>query len=161
MKFRTFSMHCILSFSRMFFPLFCIHCPEEGYSGECLYFSFDALTWGTRISTLGSDVSGGSVYILNLVEPLDFNRTIPVIRRRIHEVASFDCSIWTADCQSSGGRAVIGTILLFSGFLFITLNSLTMYHVLIFESSPVLASHILGHGTLLPVIFVCLFLDFL
>ncbi|XP_004134515.2 uncharacterized protein LOC101220880 isoform X1 [Cucumis sativus] len=61
------------------------------------------------ISTLGSDVSGGSVYILNLVEPLDFNRTIPVIRRRIHEVASFDCSIWTADCQSSGGRAVIGT----------------------------------------------------
>lgn len=61
------------------------------------------------ISTLGSDTSGGSVYILNLVEPLDFNRTIPVIRRRIHEVASFNCSIWTADCQSSGGRAVIGT----------------------------------------------------
>lgn len=85
-------------------------------------FSFDALTWGTRISTLGSDTSGGSVYILNLVEPLDFNRTIPVIRRRIHEVASFNCSIWTADCQSSGGRAVIGTFLLFSGFSFITLS---------------------------------------
>ncbi|XP_022146543.1 uncharacterized protein LOC111015736 isoform X2 [Momordica charantia] len=61
------------------------------------------------ISTLGSDTSGGSVYILNLVEPLDFNRSIPLIRRRIHEVASFNCSIWTADCGSSGGRAVIGT----------------------------------------------------
>ncbi|KAG7034824.1 hypothetical protein SDJN02_04556 [Cucurbita argyrosperma subsp. argyrosperma] len=61
------------------------------------------------ISTLGSDSSGGSVYVLNLVEPLDFNRSIPVIRRRIHEVASFNCSIWTADCESSGGRAVIGT----------------------------------------------------
>lgn len=104
---------------------------------------------------MGSDISGGSVYILNLIEPLDFNRTIPVIRRRIHEVASFNCSIWTADCQSSGGRAVIGTFLMFSGFLFIALIPLTMYHVLIFESFPVLFSHILGHDTLLPVIFVC------
>ncbi|KAJ9709429.1 hypothetical protein PVL29_001078 [Vitis rotundifolia] len=60
------------------------------------------------ITTLGSETIGGSVYILNLTRPLDFN-SIPIIRQRMHEVASFNCTIWTADCNSKGSQAVIGT----------------------------------------------------
>lgn len=110
MMFLISNMHCILSFSRFLFHYSSSPGPICRGVGliNAFIFSFSALTWGTRISTLGSDSSGGSVYVLNLVEPLDFNRSIPVIRRRIHEVASFNCSIWTADCESSGGRAVIG-----------------------------------------------------
>lgn len=127
------SFHFLELFSIILFP----SAPPAGVGVlmNLIIFSFNALTWGTRISTLGSDTSGGSVYILNLVEPLDFNRSIPVIRRRIHEVVSFNCSIWTTDCESSGGRAVIGTFLLFP-LVF------QMHRILIFESPPVLVSHI-------------------
>ena len=65
------------------------------------------LTTENRITTLGSETIGGSVYILNLTRPLDFN-SIPIIRQRMHEVASFNCTIWTADCNSKGSQAVIG-----------------------------------------------------
>ncbi|EXB83247.1 DDB1- and CUL4-associated factor 4 [Morus notabilis] len=62
-----------------------------------------------RISTLGSMRYGGSLCLLNLVEPLDFDPTALFIRRRIQEVATFDCTIWAADCGTNGNRAVIGT----------------------------------------------------
>ncbi|XP_024024080.1 DDB1- and CUL4-associated factor 4 isoform X2 [Morus notabilis] len=61
------------------------------------------------ISTLGSMRYGGSLCLLNLVEPLDFDPTALFIRRRIQEVATFDCTIWAADCGTNGNRAVIGT----------------------------------------------------
>uniref|UniRef100_A0A5B7BJG7 Uncharacterized protein n=1 Tax=Davidia involucrata TaxID=16924 RepID=A0A5B7BJG7_DAVIN len=61
------------------------------------------------ITTLGSETSGGSVYILNLREPLDYNPSTPIIRRRICEVTSLNCTVWTADCNSDGSQAVVGT----------------------------------------------------
>lgn len=61
------------------------------------------------ISTLGSERYGGSLCVLNLSEPLDFEPAALFIRRRIQEVATFDCTIWTADCGSNDNRAAIGT----------------------------------------------------
>ncbi|KAJ7969388.1 DDB1-and CUL4-associated factor 4 [Quillaja saponaria] len=61
------------------------------------------------ITTLGSGTSGGSVYTLDLVEPLDFSPNILNIRRRLHEVGSFNCTLWAADYDYDGSRAVIGT----------------------------------------------------
>ncbi|GAV75061.1 hypothetical protein CFOL_v3_18540, partial [Cephalotus follicularis] len=57
------------------------------------------------ITTLGSETSGGSVYILNLVEPLD----IALGWQRLHEVGSYNCTIWTADCKPNSNQALIGT----------------------------------------------------
>ncbi|KAJ4975214.1 hypothetical protein NE237_000320 [Protea cynaroides] len=59
------------------------------------------------IATLGSETSGGAVYDLNL-DPLDFNPGTSILRR-ISVVASLNCTIWTADCNSSGTQAVVGT----------------------------------------------------
>ncbi|PON42881.1 Guanine nucleotide-binding protein, beta subunit [Parasponia andersonii] len=61
------------------------------------------------ISTLGSETYGGSLCLLNLSEPLDFNPAALFMRRRIREIANFDCTIWTADCGSNENRVVIGT----------------------------------------------------
>ncbi|XP_072986971.1 uncharacterized protein [Typha latifolia] len=58
------------------------------------------------VTTLGSGVSSGSLYLLNLGEPLDFAVSL---HSRISNIASFDCTVWTADCNSSGTQAVIGT----------------------------------------------------
>ncbi|XP_026415045.1 DDB1- and CUL4-associated factor 4-like [Papaver somniferum] len=74
--------------------------PDDGPSN---------LTQHALITTLGSDTSGGSLYMLNLSEPLDLNPTDPVLRRRITKVASVNCTIWTADCNTNGSEAVIGT----------------------------------------------------
>ncbi|MCL7042390.1 hypothetical protein MKW94_008510 [Papaver nudicaule] len=60
------------------------------------------------VATLGSDASGGSLYMLNLSESLDLNPTDPVLRRRMTKVASVNGTIWTADCNSNGFEAVIG-----------------------------------------------------
>lgn len=67
------------------------------------------------ITTLGSGASGGSVYILNLTEPLDF-RSSPIHPDprffpdpRFLNVGSFNCTIWAADCSWNGTHAVIGT----------------------------------------------------
>ncbi|KAI3440292.1 uncharacterized protein J3R85_003927 [Psidium guajava] len=61
------------------------------------------------ITTLGSERSGGSVHILNLAEPFDFPLRTSTIRQRLHDVASFHCTIWTADCSFNGSRAIVGT----------------------------------------------------
>ncbi|XP_077244367.1 uncharacterized protein LOC143884603 isoform X1 [Tasmannia lanceolata] len=52
------------------------------------------------VATLGSGTAGGSVYALNLSDPLDL---------RMIEIASLHCTIWTGDCNSNGTQAVIGT----------------------------------------------------
>ncbi|XP_041027393.1 DDB1- and CUL4-associated factor 4 [Juglans microcarpa x Juglans regia] len=64
---------------------------------------------GALISTLGSETSRGSLNIVKLVEPLDLNSSVSGLNQRIHEVASFNCTIWTADCSFNGSRAAIGT----------------------------------------------------
>ncbi|KAM7530330.1 hypothetical protein LguiB_033740 [Lonicera macranthoides] len=60
------------------------------------------------ITSIGSETSGGSVYVLNLNEPLEYNLSLP-LTRRLYEITSFDCTVWTADCNSDGIHAVIGT----------------------------------------------------
>ncbi|KAK2979411.1 hypothetical protein RJ640_022793 [Escallonia rubra] len=74
----------------------------------------DYLTKGNRITTLGSETCGGSVNILNVGEPLQYSPSISVLRRRIHRVTTFDSTVWTADCNSNGSRAVIGKYFTFS-----------------------------------------------
>ncbi|XP_006341894.1 DDB1- and CUL4-associated factor 4 [Solanum tuberosum] len=61
------------------------------------------------ITTLGAESSGGTVNILNLSEPLDLNSSIPTDRTRISEIASFECTVWTADCSHDQKQAVVGT----------------------------------------------------
>jgi len=68
----------------------------------------NALTLENSTSTLGSETSGGSLYIVKLIEPLDLNSSISSISQRIHEVATFNCTIWTADYNFNRSRAVIG-----------------------------------------------------
>ncbi|XVE94315.1 hypothetical protein REPUB_Repub01dG0270500 [Reevesia pubescens] len=58
------------------------------------------------ITTLGSETSGGYVYILNLLEPVDFTS---LLDERLHAVTSFNYTIWTADYNSHTSKAVIGT----------------------------------------------------
>lgn len=64
------------------------------------------LTLGNRITTLGSETSGGSVYILDLSDSL-FNTRFP-IRRRLNKISLFNCTIWTADGNFDGDQAAIG-----------------------------------------------------
>ncbi|XP_057972163.1 uncharacterized protein LOC131160472 [Malania oleifera] len=61
------------------------------------------------IGTLGSDASRGSVYFLNLREPLDFNPTSQIMAQRICEVVSFNGTVWTGDYNPNRYQAVIGT----------------------------------------------------
>jgi hypothetical protein len=72
---------------------------------------------GNRITTLGSETSGGSVYILNLVEPVDFDSS-SAIGEMMHKTADFNCTIWTADCSYNSNRAVIGKYSSFFFFFF-------------------------------------------
>ncbi|XP_022762566.1 uncharacterized protein LOC111308499 [Durio zibethinus] len=60
----------------------------------------------TVITTLGSETSCGYVYILNLLEPVDFTSRLD---QRLHAVASFNYTIWAADYNSHKNQAVIGT----------------------------------------------------
>ncbi|XP_062012233.1 uncharacterized protein LOC133728814 [Rosa rugosa] len=61
------------------------------------------------VSTLGAEDRGGSLFVINLTELLDFRPNRSILRRNIDEVATFNCTVWTADCRSDGSRAVIGT----------------------------------------------------
>ncbi|KAG6781288.1 hypothetical protein POTOM_014182 [Populus tomentosa] len=61
------------------------------------------------IATLGSETSGGSVYILNLVEPVNFDSS-SAIGRMLFKAASFNCTIWTADCNPNS-RTNLGAAL--------------------------------------------------
>ncbi|ESR61823.1 hypothetical protein CICLE_v10015389mg [Citrus x clementina] len=50
------------------------------------------------ITSLGSETTGGSIYALNLDNPLDIGPNFSIIRRStMHLVASFKCTVWTAD----------------------------------------------------------------
>ncbi|KAL5578007.1 hypothetical protein UlMin_019706 [Ulmus minor] len=59
------------------------------------------------ISTLGSESHGGSLCVLNFVDPIEVNPNIPL--QSIQEVATFQCTIWTVDCGSNDNQAVIGS----------------------------------------------------
>ncbi|KAK1432579.1 hypothetical protein QVD17_09476 [Tagetes erecta] len=62
------------------------------------------------ITTLGSETSCGSVYSINLSEPLESVPGINFPGERIDFISSVSKStIWTADLSSNGNRIVIGT----------------------------------------------------
>lgn len=62
------------------------------------------------ITSLGSETTGGSIYALNLDNPLDIGPNFSIIRRStMHLVASFKCTVWTADFCTNPSQAVIGT----------------------------------------------------
>ncbi|KAG0496140.1 hypothetical protein HPP92_000831 [Vanilla planifolia] len=67
------------------------------------------LTTDNMVTSLGSSVSGGTVYVLNLNEPFSFSENSPVLYRHITKVCTCDCTIWTADASSNGTKATIGT----------------------------------------------------
>lgn len=83
------------------------------------------LTLELSITTLGAESSGGTVYILNLSEPLDFSSSIPTFRRRISEITSFEHTVWTADCSQDQKRAVVGKFCTSFSFIY------GLYHVLL------------------------------
>lgn len=61
------------------------------------------------VATLGSGESGGSIFIMDLSDTIDFAMGLSNPYRRIVQVASFDRTVWTADCNFDGTHAVIGT----------------------------------------------------
>lgn len=66
------------------------------------------------VATLGSGESGGSIHIMDLSDTIDvamgsMNAYGGNIIGNIIPVASFNRTIWTADCNSDGTQAVIGT----------------------------------------------------
>ncbi|KAJ8478146.1 hypothetical protein OPV22_021873 [Ensete ventricosum] len=71
-------------------------CQDSGIAGIWMVLPFAML-------------SGGSVYILNLHEPLDLILSSGSLFSHISQIASFDRTIWTADYSSHGTQAVIGT----------------------------------------------------
>lgn len=74
------------------------------------YFGADNSSAPQRalITTLGSDVSGGALYILNLADPVDLNSNSAAIGR-LREHVLLNCTIWGAETSHSGHRAVVGT----------------------------------------------------
>ncbi|XP_057543759.1 uncharacterized protein LOC130823152 isoform X2 [Amaranthus tricolor] len=60
------------------------------------------------ISTLGSELSGGALYILNLAEPVDLSSNM-IALSRLRELASLDCTIWGMEISHSSRKAVLGT----------------------------------------------------
>ncbi|KAJ0018785.1 hypothetical protein Pint_11771 [Pistacia integerrima] len=62
----------------------------------------------TVVTTLGSGTPGGAIYVLSLDDPFEFPPGLFSIRQRMTSVASFNCTIWTADCNSSASEAVVG-----------------------------------------------------
>eukprot|EP00268_Persea_americana_P038848 TRINITY_DN38507_c0_g1_i6.p1 TRINITY_DN38507_c0_g1~~TRINITY_DN38507_c0_g1_i6.p1 ORF type:complete len:285 (-),score=39.59 TRINITY_DN38507_c0_g1_i6:1093-1947(-) len=66
-----------------------------------------ALLQCALVTTLGSGMDGGSVYILNLNEPLDASLSVP-LNRTILDFTSLHCTIWNSDCNTSGTQAVLG-----------------------------------------------------
>ncbi|CAL5184442.1 unnamed protein product [Lathyrus oleraceus] len=60
-------------------------------------------------TTLGSETSGGSVYTISLVEPIDLGAGILNTWSRLEEITSFMCTLWTAEYDYNRHRAIIGT----------------------------------------------------
>ncbi|KAB2002243.1 hypothetical protein ES319_D11G053300v1 [Gossypium barbadense] len=77
-------------------------CEKQSFSTN----NYDSKFQCSLITTLGSETYGGFVYILNLLEPVDFTSRLD---RRLHAVATFNHTIWTADYSFNTAQAAIGT----------------------------------------------------
>ncbi|CAJ1975960.1 unnamed protein product [Sphenostylis stenocarpa] len=74
-------------------PKFSPHTVNDGPVGRVLF------------TTLGSETSGGSVYTLGLVEPLNLGPGILNTWSGLEEIASFRCTLWTAEYDYNRHRA--------------------------------------------------------
>lgn len=56
-----------------------------------------------------------------------------MLRRRVTKAASFDCTVWTADCNSDGSQAVVGkfftTIFVWLFVIILRLYSLRLFSI--------------------------------
>ena len=59
---------------------------------------------------MGSETSSGSLYIVKLSELLDLNSSISSIKQRIHEVTTFNCTIWTIDYNFNGNQEWLASL---------------------------------------------------
>lgn len=90
---------------------------------------------------MGSETSGGSVYTLGLVEPLNLGPGILNTWSGLEEIASFRCTLWTAEYDYNRHRAVIGKCILLFIFsdthwivegLYLVMFTAQFYNVLVF-----------------------------
>lgn len=81
---------------------------------------------------MGSETSGGSVYVLNFVNPVDSNPSTSIIWQRMHEVASFNCTIWTADYNSIANQAVIGKFFPFLLICLYNVSPIFIFHIIFY-----------------------------
>ncbi|XP_021728064.1 DDB1- and CUL4-associated factor 4-like [Chenopodium quinoa] len=84
-----------------------ISLPRKEYDGADNYSS---ARQHALITTLGSDLSGGALYILNLADPVDLISNFAVVGRLCRHV-SLNCTIWGAETSHTGHKAVVGTSL--------------------------------------------------
>lgn len=55
---------------------------------------------------MGSERASGSAYLLDLSKPLNFGANVPGLE--FNELASFQQTLWAADCDPDGRFAAIG-----------------------------------------------------
>ncbi|KAM3386181.1 hypothetical protein ACQJBY_009679 [Aegilops geniculata] len=110
-----FSEHCILKIvaSIMHITVVIITCVST-CAFYVLYYclviehELGLLDIINMVATLGSGGSGGSVYIMDM-STIDSATVSRNAHGRIERVASFDRTVWTADCNSDGTQVVLGT----------------------------------------------------
>lgn len=68
------------------------------------------LNMQNRFTTLGSETSGGSVYTISLVDPIDLGQGILNTWSRLEEITSFNSTLWTAEYDYIRHRAIIGKL---------------------------------------------------
>ncbi|KAG9439293.1 hypothetical protein H6P81_019458 [Aristolochia fimbriata] len=61
------------------------------------------------MTTLGSGAAGGSIYAVNLTEPLEFEQVFLSFGFRTSTVVSFTNTLWSADCHPNGTHVAVGT----------------------------------------------------
>ncbi|XP_057429811.1 uncharacterized protein LOC130722938 [Lotus japonicus] len=86
-----------------------VSCIRLGSKCSSTAVNDDPIVGHALFTTLGSETSGGSLFTLGLVEPLDLGPRILNTWSRLEEIASFKCTLWTAEYDYNRHRASIGT----------------------------------------------------
>ncbi|KAL3523194.1 hypothetical protein ACH5RR_016028 [Cinchona calisaya] len=81
--------------------------PSDVSSIKKLQLASDgSLRRNVLVTTMGSGTSRGVAYILDLTAPLDYYANTSLV---IQQLASFESTIWNADCNCNGNKVAIGT----------------------------------------------------
>ena len=110
------SSNCCLSFA---YIVVAIVTSISSFAFYVLYY-YSIITWynislgyltsQNMVATLGSGESGGSVYIMDLSGTIDFPTVSLDAHGRLERVASFDRTVYTADCNLDGTQVVLGEL---------------------------------------------------